>query len=191
MCHHRCMDLDPHHKLYVQKWGRLLRIYPGKPHATMLDLAGNYWIHGEPWVDHQWSLEGRKPSKKNIEESVLSVALCLQCGRSYNNLQTYCPFCGAGKQQRKRAIKTTDGTLTLVTESEAVKAEKEAEERIREKEKAERERIKRADDLRARKKLAKTLEAYEQIERDFGFNRGWGYLNYSFYRKAVDKYRNR
>ncbi len=65
------MDLAPTASLarFLQKWGRCIRSYPGKTHAVMLDLAGNYWLHGEPWAKHEWQLEGHKPSKKNSPRS--------------------------------------------------------------------------------------------------------------------------
>jgi superfamily II DNA or RNA helicase len=46
---------------YMQWAGRAMR--PGGK-AIILDHAGNYYVHGAPWEDHEWSLEGRpkKPS---------------------------------------------------------------------------------------------------------------------------------
>ena len=46
---------------YMQWAGRAMR--PGGK-AIILDHAGNFYAHGAPWEDHEWSLEGRpkKPS---------------------------------------------------------------------------------------------------------------------------------
>ena len=178
------IDMAPTASLarYIQKWGRLLRISPGKTHATMLDLAGSYWIHGEPWIDHEWSLEGRKPTKKGLQEAILSVRVCLNCGRSYNAQRDSCQYCNEPVKRSKRAIKQADGTLMLVTCDEYDMIELEKKERI----KAEEIRLQTYKD---RKRAAKTLHDYELIEHDLHLKPGWAYVNYKIYKKYVNKYK--
>ena len=54
---------------YLQMVGRALRPAPDKPHASIIDLAGNWERHGLPDDDRVWSLDGvetveRSKSKK-------------------------------------------------------------------------------------------------------------------------------
>jgi superfamily II DNA or RNA helicase len=52
--------------VYLQQVGRGLRPAPGKPHLTVLDLAGNAIEHGLPDEEREWSLDAapkRKPRK--------------------------------------------------------------------------------------------------------------------------------
>lgn len=177
------IDMSPTASLtrYLQRWGRCIRTCEGKTHATMLDLSGNYWLHNEPWYPHQWSLSGRSVSKQSVMEAILSVRICMSCGRNYNSALDSCPHCNEPVKRSKRVIKEASGKLILVTSDEYDRIEKEKADKIQAK-------IDRKEELKRRRKEAKTFEAYEQIERDFGYSKGWGYLNYSFYLKARQKY---
>lgn len=50
---------------YMQWCGRCMR--PG-PRAVILDHAGNYAMHGPPWEERMWSLDGRPEPSRRIAE---------------------------------------------------------------------------------------------------------------------------
>jgi superfamily II DNA or RNA helicase len=50
---------------YLQMVGRALRPSPSKPHATIIDLAGNWGRHGLPDDDRVWSLDGVESVKRS------------------------------------------------------------------------------------------------------------------------------
>jgi superfamily II DNA or RNA helicase len=184
------IDMAPTASLarYIQKWGRILRTYPGKDKAVMLDLSGSFWIHGAPWVNNKWKLTGHKITKSEIQERITSACICMSCGRNYSSAEPNCPYCGAGKQNRKRAIKQATGELILVTEQEyqgEMQRRKEEQER---KAKAEKQEEERKAEYNRRRKQAKTLEEYQQIEDDLGLKKGWAYINYHQYLRARQKY---
>ena len=58
---------------YLQMVGRALRPAPDKPHATIIDLAGNWERHGLPDDDRVWSLDGvetvERGSSKKLQRS--------------------------------------------------------------------------------------------------------------------------
>jgi superfamily II DNA or RNA helicase len=50
---------------YLQMVGRALRPSPDKPHATIIDLAGNWQRHGLPDDNRVWSLDGVEVVKRD------------------------------------------------------------------------------------------------------------------------------
>lgn len=50
---------------FLQMVGRSLRPSPDKPHATIIDLAGNWTRHGLPDDDRMWSLDGVESVKRS------------------------------------------------------------------------------------------------------------------------------
>lgn len=180
------IDLAPTASLarYLQKYGRLLRTYPGKDKAVILDLAGSYWIHGAPWNDHKWSLDGNKASKQSITEAILSIRLCTSCGRNYNAAQDSCPYCNEPKTKSKRLIKEASGKLILVTEFEACAHD----EKLKKEEQVRKEKEANKIEYNRRKKAAKTIQDYELIERDMNLAKGWAYINYTQYLRARQRY---
>jgi superfamily II DNA or RNA helicase len=59
--------------LAMQQMGRVLRTYPGKEKATILDHAGNTRRHGLPTEPGNWSLDS-KPRRKSDPRT------CPECG---------------------------------------------------------------------------------------------------------------
>jgi len=196
--------------LYLQQLGRVLRpLYAlgtdattkagrlkgiansRKPVAIVLDCASNVYYHGFPTDKREWTLEGLKNQPKIIEDAVASPVLCMNCGRMYSSKYDFCRFCGEKKKHRKRLIKMEAGELRLLTEDEYNAELKRRADEAEAKAEAERKRIERAETLRVRKKAAKTLEDYTQIEHDLGLKYGWGYINYKIYRNYVDRYKYR
>ncbi len=80
--------------LALQIWGRGSRITPTKREFFIFDQVGNSLIHGAPWWDREWSLDGfTKEDKKKTEEKALSMRQCERCKESYEPAPA-CPYCG-------------------------------------------------------------------------------------------------
>lgn len=84
---------------YLQIAGRVLRPYPGKLRATMLDLAGCFRRFGPPTDDREYSLAGKGIGRAG---SVTAVACCQQCGYAYRSGPPACPECGVTAPQPRR-----------------------------------------------------------------------------------------
>lgn len=81
--------------LYMQRAGRVLRPEEGKV-AILLDLAGNYRIHGTPKVDRTWSLaDSPKKTKRTIEAVKVATQLCEKCYMVNEGDAIVCASCGA------------------------------------------------------------------------------------------------
>ena len=85
--------------LYLQMVGRGLRPAPDKPHAVILDHAGNSrdkedggMGHGLPDDDREWTLEDREKRKKGAVAEV-SIKQCPECFFVYRPAPK-CPQCG-------------------------------------------------------------------------------------------------
>lgn len=56
--------------LHLQMLGRALRPFDGKPHAVIIDHTGNWWNHGLPDEDREWSLTvPTKAPRRQLERS--------------------------------------------------------------------------------------------------------------------------
>ena len=98
--------------LYVQQFGRALRIMEGKTHAIIIDHVGNCITHGLPDAPKNWSLEGRKRSNRNTEGEI-PVRACSSCLMAYLRTLKECPFCGHYEAPSSRsAPEFVDGDLT-------------------------------------------------------------------------------
>lgn len=98
--------------LHIQQVGRVLRPYPGKDHALVLDHAGNTLRHGFVEDDRDWSLDGlpKKKASKELVESV-GVVMCMKCFTAFSTELENCPTCGAAKPKRDTKPETKDGQL--------------------------------------------------------------------------------
>ena len=99
--------------LYLQQVGRALRPFDGKPHAVILDHAGNALRHGLPDDDRDWSLAGREKKTKG-EQAEVSVVLCEGCFAALPAGTRVCPECGKGRDPKPREIAERDGELQEV-----------------------------------------------------------------------------
>lgn len=74
---------------YMQKTGRVLRSYPGKQHATVLDLVGASLQFGMPHMDREFTLEGKK-----FDRSVIpTLRVCQYCGYTQLSGGLECESC--------------------------------------------------------------------------------------------------
>jgi superfamily II DNA or RNA helicase len=84
--------------LYLQMIGRALRPAPGKSHAIVIDLVGNYRRHGLVEEDREWSLDA-PPQKAKDRDDLLVCAACDGVAIHYK----FCSVCGAPPKPRRHA----------------------------------------------------------------------------------------
>jgi DNA repair protein RadD len=81
--------------LYVQQFGRALRILEGKDRAIIIDHAGNVVRHGLPDKERVWSLEGRESSPRAKDpDDEIPLRYCVECTQPYERTYKACPYCG-------------------------------------------------------------------------------------------------
>lgn len=140
--------------LYLQQVGRVLRPYPGKDRAVILDHVDNVRRHGLPDQDREWSLQGEKGTGKGGKGSKAPppppVQTCPQCYAAHEPAPK-CPACGF-QYPGAQGPQEVEGELTEITpeQAEAMKREK-------------------------RKEVAKaaSLEDLKAIEKTRGYKPGW------------------
>jgi superfamily II DNA or RNA helicase len=81
--------------LFVQQFGRGLRILPGKASGTIIDHVGNVQRHGLPDAPQEFSLDGIAKKPKRADDD-LPVRTCLnpKCFSVFEGYGRTCPFCG-------------------------------------------------------------------------------------------------
>lgn len=87
---------------YVQAVGRVMRAFPGKGHAVVIDHTGAVFEHGFPDDDLEWSLTPGSVCKKapaggddGEGGGDREPFVCARCGLAYAGSAT-CPGCGSG-----------------------------------------------------------------------------------------------
>lgn len=115
--------------IHLQQMGRILRRYPDnldsdmqhliKPNddhiAYIFDHAGNTLKHGLPTDIRNWTLEGRKRKKKDLDE--IKVAQCPNCYAYHSIGAKNCPHCGHKYfvvKNNAEEIEVVDGQLKEV-----------------------------------------------------------------------------
>lgn len=90
-----------HDGAWIQKCGRVLRSYPGKSRALVLDLVGSCLEFGLPSDPREYSLEGR-PIR--VADGLEPLRQCPKCGgvfRAGLYKEATCPRCGYRLPPRK------------------------------------------------------------------------------------------
>ena len=81
--------------LYVQQFGRDLRIMDGKKWGIIIDHVGNVMRHGLPDKPRTWSLDSRDKRKQAPRDpDLLPLRTCTACTALYESYRRVCPFCG-------------------------------------------------------------------------------------------------
>ena len=80
--------------LYVQQFGRALRLLPGKEFAFVIDHVGNVERHGLPDMPRTWTLDRREKRSKSAPSDVVPVRACPECTAVYESALMACPYCG-------------------------------------------------------------------------------------------------
>lgn len=96
--------------LWIQQFGRILRLCEGKTHAIALDHAGNAHRHGLPTEPQEWSLEGAK-TKPGPPKQEVRVRVCGQCYSAFSLKSRVCPECGHCPPIEPRKISKVEGEL--------------------------------------------------------------------------------
>lgn len=113
--------------VYAEGWpqetreDRLAAIANGpKPHAFILDHAGNIARHGRPDDQREWRLEGRKKGGSN--GSGPGAKVCANCFGSNPQGVTVCRYCGTVFILTPREIEQRDGELKEIERERAMAA---------------------------------------------------------------------
>ena len=99
--------------LYVQQFGRGLRLLPGKDYGIIIDHVGNVMRHGLPDAPVQWSLDARE-RRQGIDrtEGLIPLRTCIKCTGVYEAFREICPYCGQPyKPEGRASIEQVDGDL--------------------------------------------------------------------------------
>ncbi len=78
---------------YLQVFGRLLRLFPGKEFGIYIDMVGNVMRHGLPTKLHQWTLDV-PPKRSTLENDEDALTACTACYQHYSVFLKKCPHCG-------------------------------------------------------------------------------------------------
>lgn len=101
--------------LYVQQFGRALRLMDGKTEAIILDHVGNVIRHGLPTQDRHWSLDRRDRKASPKDPDALPLKSCLECLGVYEAIHKECPYCGhVNVPANRNKPEFVDGDLTLL-----------------------------------------------------------------------------
>ncbi|MGL4546347.1 MAG: DEAD/DEAH box helicase [Plesiomonas sp.] len=81
--------------LYIQQFGRVLRLLDGKTHGIVIDHVGNVLRHGLPDAHRVWTLDRReKRSSGKSDAPPLRICLNVECTQPFERFRTSCPYCG-------------------------------------------------------------------------------------------------
>lgn len=98
--------------LYIQQFGRALRIMKGKLYAIIIDHVGNVREHGLPDIPRLWSLDNRPRQSRNAAPDAIPLTVCLNCMQPYERIHRVCPYCGFYPEPAGRTSpKQVDGDL--------------------------------------------------------------------------------
>lgn len=98
--------------LHHQQVGRVLRIFPGKTRAYVIDHAGNTLRHGMVEEPQAWSLDSKRRGSQ--QNTPLSNRQCPRC-YCYHASAPICPQCGHEYPIKSREISVVEGDLTELT----------------------------------------------------------------------------
>lgn len=104
--------------VYLQQFGRALRVLAGKRFGLVIDHVSNWKRHGFPDKPHYWSLDRRdKRAKSAPDPDEIELTACRECSRPYERALPACPYCGAViplPDPASRTLEQVDGDLTLL-----------------------------------------------------------------------------
>lgn len=147
--------------LYLQKIGRVLRIYPGQRQAWWLDHVGSVFRHGLPDAEREWTLDGR------IKRAAPpSVRQCPECYSVFAPAPR-CPSCGHVfliVPKKKKLLDSAPGDLAEVFRSDVER----------------REHYLKTASYSVLMKEAKTLQALQDIAKARGYDMAWARRQWGF-----------
>jgi len=80
--------------LYVQQFGRALRLLEGKEFAIIIDHVGNVIRHGLPDAPREWTLDNRDKRGSSKADDAIPMTVCIACESAYERFHNVCPYCG-------------------------------------------------------------------------------------------------
>lgn len=105
--------------VYLQQFGRALRVLAGKAYGLVIDHVSNWKRHGFPDKPHSWTLDRReKRARREPDPEEIELTACRSCSRPYERCLPACPYCGAVPplpDPSARTLQQVDGDLTLLT----------------------------------------------------------------------------
>lgn len=106
--------------VYLQQFGRALRVLAGKAFGLVIDHVSNWKRHGFPDKPHIWTLARREKrgAKKEKDPEEIDLTACRECSRPYERCYPACPYCGAVPplpDPVNRRPENVDGDLMLLT----------------------------------------------------------------------------
>jgi superfamily II DNA or RNA helicase len=137
--------------LHIQQTGRALRPDNDNPSkvAIILDHASNVYKHGLPDDDHDWTLEPKEKRKRKSEAALITVRQCPMCYRALPGGTQTCE-CGYQFPIESRVLEEKAGELKELTAVQKF-------------------------DRKLEVWQAKTLQDFQQIEKERGYKPGWAY----------------
>jgi len=98
--------------LYVQMFGRALRMFPGKEEAYIIDAVGNVMRHGLPDAPREWSMD-RREKRSAGKSDIVPVRVCVKCTSVFEKFLDACPYCGEPipAPAARTSIEFVDGDL--------------------------------------------------------------------------------
>jgi hypothetical protein len=80
--------------LFVQQFGRALRLFEGKTHGIIIDHVSNVKRHGLPDAPRTWTLRAEERGKRLPKDpDEIAVKRCVECFNDYSAVSKCCPFC--------------------------------------------------------------------------------------------------
>lgn len=91
--------------LYLQQFGRALRMFEGKEFGIIIDHVGNYKRHGLPDAKRVWSLEQdlRGTPRGRRDPDIMPLRRCSSCFSAYEAITNICPYCGHVEEPEARS----------------------------------------------------------------------------------------
>lgn len=159
--------------VYLQACGRTLRTAPAKTRGLILDHVNAVRTFGLPQQSREWTLEGRKRSKRSADaEKPMALTVCSQCWATFEPAPI-CPQCGAPcLPQARKGPQEVAGELVQITAVNVEMQRKAAKQEV---------------------SAARTRQELEAIAARRGYKPGWiDYImrsrNEHGYRGAIDPY---
>lgn len=105
--------------VYMQQFGRAMRVLAGKKFGLVIDHVSNWKRHGFPDKPHAWTLDRREKRAKKVKDpEEIELTACRSCSRPYERCLPACPYCGAVPplpDLASRTLEQVDGDLMLLT----------------------------------------------------------------------------
>lgn len=102
--------------LYVQQFGRALRILEGKEKALIIDHVGNVIRHDLPDKPVEWTLD-RRDRRAKSDSGAEKLTVCVSCFQPFPARNSICPHCGERVRaaSEPRTLEQVEGDLTELT----------------------------------------------------------------------------